>query len=530
MTNQLYLKSNVLVEPLFNQWYAWPQLIPPASAAMYISNLHLSIMRSYIKAPQIHAAAVKNPAMMGGPFIDYEGRRIDEIKALLEKTAKEQAHMVEFSEAIKNLDAMLRRDAKGYSLEPFYEKIPSILKGYVELTYDLNNQPSIRFFEGLLYESPYYNTSSQSISLSLINQDHRPFVLSTPRLPDDSHLQLNIPFHAEGIDELCRMRDEPQTFEYLKEKLGVDTENAERLRPFLTSRPNEKARRATYDGDNVRIRYFGHASLLLETRGVSILTDPAVSYEYESDIPRYTFSDLPDILDYVVITHVHQDHVLLETLLQLRYKIKNIVIPRSGGANLADPSLKMILKRLGFKSVIELDDMEEQEIEGGGITCLPFLGEHADLNIKSKAAYLIRLAGRSVVCAADSSNIQPELYAHIRRSIGSVDVIFLGMECDGAPLSWVYGPLLTQPLERKMDQSRKLCGSNFVQAFDLISRLGCQQVYVYAMGQEPWLNHIMCLRYSDSSPQIVESNKLLEACQKRGIISERLFGCREMYL
>jgi hypothetical protein len=110
------------------------------------------------------------------------------------------------------------------------------------------------------------------------------------------------------------------------------------------------------------------------------------------------------------------------------------------------------------------------------------------------------------------------------------DVIFLGMECDGAPLSWVYGPLLTQPLERKMDQSRKLCGSNFVQAFDLISRLGCQQVYVYAMGQEPWLNHIMCLRYSDSSPQIVESNKLLEACQKRGIISERLFGCREMYL
>ena len=82
----------------------------------------------------------------------------------------------------------------------------------------------------------------------------------------------------------------------------------------------------------------------------------------------------------------------------------------------------------------------------------------------------------------------------------------------------------------RRDQLRKLCGSNFVQAFDIISRLGCQQVYIYAMGQEPWLNHIMCLRYSDTSPQIVESNKLLEACQKRGIVSERLYGYRELYL
>jgi L-ascorbate metabolism protein UlaG (beta-lactamase superfamily) len=532
MNNQkLYLKQNVLVEPLFNQWYAWPHLIPPASGAMYVANLHLNIMRSYIKGPQIHAAAVKNPAMLGGPFVDYEGKRVDEIKALLDKTGKEQAPMVEFSDAVKNLDEMLKREAKGYALEPLYEKVPSILKGYVELTYDLNNHPSIRFLEGLLYESPYYNTSSQSISLSLVTQDYRPFVLSTPRLADDSHLQLGIPFHDEVIDDLCRMRDEPQSFEDLRERLGVDPENEERLRSFLTSGRNGNAGSVTgYDGEGVRIRYFGHASLLLEARGVSMLTDPSVSYEYESDIPRYTFSDLPKTLDYVLITHVHQDHLLLETLLQLRHKIKNIVIPRSGGGSLADPSLKMILTRLGFKSVIELDEMEEEEIESGTITCLPFLGEHADLNIKSKAAYLIQLAGHSVVCAADSSNIEPQLYAHIRRVVGRVEVIFLGMECDGAPLSWVYGPLLTQPLDRKMDHSRKLSGSNFVKAFDLISQLECQQVYVYAMGQEPWLNHIMSLQYSDSSPQIMESNRLIEECHKRGVIAERLFGRREMFL
>jgi hypothetical protein len=38
-SKKLYLKQNILAEPLFNQWYAWPLLIPPASAAMYICEL-----------------------------------------------------------------------------------------------------------------------------------------------------------------------------------------------------------------------------------------------------------------------------------------------------------------------------------------------------------------------------------------------------------------------------------------------------------------------------------------------------------
>ena len=61
MTEQnLYLKQNVLVEPLFNQWFAWPYLIAPATAAMYVENWHIKIMRSFIAAPQIHISAQKN--------------------------------------------------------------------------------------------------------------------------------------------------------------------------------------------------------------------------------------------------------------------------------------------------------------------------------------------------------------------------------------------------------------------------------------------------------------------------------------
>ena len=79
----VYLKQNVLAEPLFNQWYAWPSLISPATAAMYIANAHVKIMQSFVAAPQVHVAALKNPAMRGGPFISYDATRTAEVKELM---------------------------------------------------------------------------------------------------------------------------------------------------------------------------------------------------------------------------------------------------------------------------------------------------------------------------------------------------------------------------------------------------------------------------------------------------------------
>ena len=530
MDEKLFLKPNVLIEPLVNQWYAWPYLIPPVTAAMVVANSHLKIMRSYIKAPQIHAAAVKNPDMLGGPFIDYDGKRVDEIKALIESTIKEQAPLLELAEGIKTLEEQMRNEAKGYSLEPLYQKIPPALRGYVELVYDLNNHPAIRFFENLLYRSPYYDTSQQSFSLSLMEEDYRSFIFSTPRLPDERKLQLHLPFRAEAMDQLFRMKHEPQSLGAIKDALGLNGESDSLWQTFLTARaPQNRASR--YDGEGVRIRYYGHACLLIETRELSVLVDPFISYEYASDIPRYTLSDLPDDIDYVLITHSHQDHAMLETLLHLRYKIKHLVVPRNSGGFLADPSLKLILQQLGFKQIIELDELETLEIgEDSSVTGIPFLGEHCDVSVRSKIAHLVKMNGRLILCAADSSNIEPELYDHVNQAVGDIDTLFLGMECYGGPLSWVYGPLITKSIDRKMDESRRLSGSDFVRGIDLVDRVGCSHAYVYAMGQEPWLTHIMSLKYDEDSLQITESNKLVETCRNRGMVSERLYGQKEIFL
>src|SRR5579862_3887732 len=108
MQKQLfYLKPNVQVEPLVDQWYAWSHLLAPATAARNLTERHLKIMDSYIAAPQIHAAAVKNPKMLGGPFIDYAGKRVDEIKLLRDHTVRSRSHLLELSKALSDLDESL---------------------------------------------------------------------------------------------------------------------------------------------------------------------------------------------------------------------------------------------------------------------------------------------------------------------------------------------------------------------------------------------------------------------------------------
>jgi L-ascorbate metabolism protein UlaG (beta-lactamase superfamily) len=524
----LYLRSNVQVEPLFDQWYAWPHLIPPATAARNLTERHLRIMDSYISAPQIHASAVKNPKLLGGPFIDYGGKRVDEIRALRDRTKKARAALLELSAAISELDACLREKAKGFSLTSVYQSIPAILRGYVELVYDLNNHPSFRLIEPLLYKSRFYDRSAQSLILSLTTGDDRPFVLSTPRLHSEDTLHVQVPFDDEAVDRLFHLKYEPQCWCRIKDLLRTEGSQDELLRSFLT--PEPPAPYSSYSGPGARWRYFGHACILLETQGTSLLFDPVLSYTYESDISRYTYLDLPERIDYVLITHNHQDHVLFETLLQIRNRVGQIIVPRNGGGALQDPSLKLLLNNAGFRNVVEITEMDEIGIPAGAITALPFFGEHSDLDVKTKMAYLVRAGKHSLLFAADSCNIEPELYGHLRREIGKVDALFLGMECDGAPLTWLYGPLLTQRLERAMDESRRLAGSNYEQALDIVNRFDFREVFVYAMGQEPWLNHVMSLKYTDQSRPIVDSNRLIDQCRTRGLIAERLFGEKEILL
>jgi len=524
---KFYLKPNVVIEPLIDRWYAWAHLVSPATAAMNIVERHLKIMESYVSAPGLHAEAVRNPKMLGGPFMDLGGQRTDEVQCLMRNTIEQRQNMIQFAKAVKEMDKLLISEAKGFGLEKMYSKVPELLKGYVELFYDRNNNADFRFFETLLYKSEFYNKRSQSIALWITMNDQRPFCLSTPRLNEPDVLHIDIPFDHPGIDELAKMKRMPQSLEYIKSILSIPAEQETLFETFFTTDSPVPYRR--YSGDKIRMRYFGHACILVETKELSILVDPVISYYgYHSDVEHYSDVDLPDEIDYILITHNHQDHVLFETLLPLRYKTKNIIVPRTSGGKLEDPNLKLMFNNIGFRNVIEVGEMETIRFADAVITGIPFTGEHSDLHIQTKSCQLVKIGGFQLLFLADSRVVEPSLYRHIQKQIGELDVLFLGMECDGAPLTWIYGPLMTKKISREQDGSRRLSGSDCEKGMSLVDIFHPKEVYVYAMGQEPWLEFISSIKYTDQSNPIIQSNELVRICLERGLVAERLYGEKEL--
>lgn len=531
-----FLRPNAFGEPLVNRWYAWLMLLSPATTGLVTKNLHTKIMRSYLKNPETHKMVSKDSLMRGAPFIDFgEQQKVAEIEELLDSVESRWEHIIEFAAALEELNELMEENCDGHSLIPLYDELPNILKGYVELVYDINSNPGYRVLEGLLYESEFYDESAQEVALSILHRDDRPFVLSTPRVQENNKLMWAVPFSSPAIDTLFRAREYPisqQELDVFFERHFDSTPRNKELfwSLFELAEHGQQPRVNQYQGDDVRIRYLGHACVLVETVECSVIIDPIVSYGGVEGMDRYSFEDLPQQIDYVLLTHSHQDHVLLETLLQLRFKIRNVVVPKNLSGSLQDPSLKLMLRKLNFKNVIELEEMESFQIPGGKITGLPFFGEHGDLHITSKTSFAVELLGRHMLFAADSNNLVPELYTHLRKIFPKFDVAFIGMECDGAPMSWLYGPVIGRPISRSMDQSRRLDGSDCDKAFDIITKFDCSQAYVYAMGKEPWLSYITSIEYTNKSKPLIESDKLVALCQTQSIISERVFGQKEIKL
>jgi hypothetical protein len=91
---------------------------------------------------------------------------------------------------------------------------------------------------------------------------------------------LNLPFSYEGFDELFKMKYVPQPYHYIKDLLQIRDEDDEVFRSFFTEEVPPP--HVGYAGDDVRIRYFGHACLLIESKETSILCDPALPEKSKS--------------------------------------------------------------------------------------------------------------------------------------------------------------------------------------------------------------------------------------------------------
>lgn len=531
MTNEiLYLRSDVYFEPLLNHWYAWPYLIPPVTCARHVVNTHRRIMQSFVKNYKLHIIASKESVLTGGEFLNCTEDQVGDIQALIEELNEKCGDLIELSDAVKQLDDLLYEHTSGESLEYLYAKVPEPLKGCVELFMDMEHRPSYRIIEPLMYRSAYYKPSLQSLSFGLLSKvGERPFVLSTPRLADKNHLQVNADFNASIVDTIFRAREKPLSSEQVDELFrGYDHTGGVSYRDlFVTEKP---VINHVPVEEGVRLNFTGHAGFLIETKDVSIMVDPIIaSRETNGDDTMIGFSELPETIDYILLTHSHMDHTNIETLLQLRYKTKKIVVPKNNGGTLADPSLRLMLRQLNF-DVMEVDDLEEIAIPDGRIVSLPFLGEHGDLNIRSKTAWYIEAYGKKCFFGADSSNPDRNLYDQLGNIFSDLDVLAIGMECVGAPYTWAYGALHTKNVPKAIKNSRRLDGSDCEQALPMVEAFNAKQVFVYAIGLETCFRYFNGLEHEEDSRQIQESTKFLEACKKIDVPAEMLFCKKTVHL
>ncbi|SDR28499.1 L-ascorbate metabolism protein UlaG, beta-lactamase superfamily [Rhizobiales bacterium GAS191] len=526
--DQTFLRPDVKIELLVGRWFAWSHLIAPVQHAMNIAFRHLPLMQSFVAAPQVHIAAANAPNMLGGPFLDLPANAVPEIKALIQQTSTQFAELIAFARDFKSFDQALQDGANGFCLSEFYDRMPESLAGATEVCYDLNNNPALRVIEEIIYKHRLDNRPAQEICLSQTKDTDRKFFMTTPRVSGPGRFFAAVDFSSAPLDIISSMRTHVGSLDEVSKAFEVAPSHKEIFESFFTTEAPER-KTPNYVGDDVRVRYFGHACVLIQTAHTSILIDPTVTWDSNVSDGRFTFMDLPDVIDFVVISHSHQDHFSPELLVQLRHRVRRIVVPRNGGGNIADPSMKLILQRLGYTNIDVVDAFDAIRFDEGEIISLPFSGEHADLNIHSKQTIFINIKGRRFFFLVDSDAIDPGLYRLVTEIVGRPDTLFVGMECFGAPLTWLYGPLLTKPISRRNDESRRLSASNCERAWRLVKDLGCSKAFIYAMGQEPWLRYLMGLEYKPDAIQLKQARSFVERCVEAGLEIEHLDISREMF-
>lgn len=175
----------------------------------------------------------------------------------------------------------------------------------------------------------------------------------------------------------------------------------------LAALPSAKPDFEMKDDSSIQITWFGHSSYLLQIGKFNILVDPVFS-GYVSPVPifgksfhdvvYFDFSELP-VIDLLIITHDHYDHLDHKTVTEIMPKVKKVVTPLGVGEH---------LEHWGYASWIikELDWWEELEIYHElKITCTPsrhFSGRSIRRNQTLWASFVLEHHDKKVFIGGDS--------------------------------------------------------------------------------------------------------------------------------
>src|SRR6266705_4394159 len=202
------------------------------------------------------------------------------------------------------------------------------------------------------------------------------------------------------------------------------------------------------NGNGLRVTFINHATVLIQTEGLNILTDPIWS-ERASPVrwagpkrhrsPGLRFEDLPPI-DIVLISHKQYDHLDIKTLARLRAEHKPRFVTGLG--------YRALLNATGINEVVELDWWEAAKVSNElSMTCVPakhFSGRSlSDWDATLWCGYILQGSTGNIYFAGDTG--MGSHFAEIRNRFGPIRLALLPI---GAYLpSWFMHPVHISPSE-----------------------------------------------------------------------------------
>lgn len=104
------------------------------------------------------------------------------------------------------------------------------------------------------------------------------------------------------------------------------------VKGHLTPLKKANKRWIAFDPKKLQVWMVGHATVFINFFGTLIVTDPVFTNSLpfpKRTVPAgYKITDLPEI-DYVLVSHAHQDHCHRRSLKRLSHRSKNIVLPKN---------------------------------------------------------------------------------------------------------------------------------------------------------------------------------------------------------
>jgi L-ascorbate metabolism protein UlaG (beta-lactamase superfamily) len=161
---------------------------------------------------------------------------------------------------------------------------------------------------------------------------------------------------------------------------------------------------------SARVRYVGHATVLIELDGVRLLTDPVLRLRI-GHLWRRVPLDVADLagVDAVLVSHVHYDHLDRPSLRQLGPDVP-LVAPRGAGRVLR-----------GFSDVREVDVGDEVRLGDVTVHVTPAEHRSARFTLRTAPSLGFVVSGsRRIYFAGDT-----DLFEGMNALAGSLDVALL---------------------------------------------------------------------------------------------------------